>query len=533
MTKNKMCASSFVPDTIAATTGGRTTTDTTTQVASIVGNGNSAGVQAQVSGRIFISIQYLNITYSQDVLAILSNTAATPGHGDPRYVPNVPDSFRTSIKERKVPPAFEKYGLSSSFILNFWKKMMLILMISMIVALALSIEFAMTKWEFLKKIPSAVIREFAQNYLLTQLYSSAGDAVLYSTLQYRAFKFWSKSELLDFIVSVIFLLAVFIVPVWHYFIILKYRKIKNSTENIMNKEVLKSFQESNKGIKLFFENFQDKSKPQQLFLIFLAVRDMLFSLVITMLFAYPLLQITILLVLNIAMIVFLIVKRPFKIIFNLIQQLYYELLVFFALVILLILVGLDMNHSTDDHARDILGKILIMESLLFTYGTLILTIFSVLRIALDFLKGLKKNKEQPAQAKEIPTEENPWAIGLEEIGISFHSNSEQEKPSVLGLNHEEFSKTKSVDEGASPTTVAHSKVNSPQSKLLRSPSGGFESQKAIIKLSKFHKPQTIDQKPEESGNFDITEKSLDLGVQMESASPTNSSPSKRLNVSTL
>ena len=386
---------------------GRTAADATTQVATIASNGDSVGVQAQVSGRIFFSIQYFNITYSDDVLAILQVTQPKPGVGDPAYIPNIPSDTKEEIDKDARPYMFDKYNVPDSFLLNFWKKLVLIAIVLAIVLVFLGVEFALTRCKC-KLIPAMIptlIRSGAQNYLLTQLYSFMGDVILYSTLEYRSIYFKAELVWLSFLLSLFFIGVVVAMLTWHFRFTAKYQRIKRQSNDNGDKELLTKFSTNNQGTKLFFESFKDEFRDQQHFLTILTTRDMIFSLLLTTLFEHPLAQILILFALNIAMFVFLILRKPFKDIFNLIQQLFYETLFFLALVILLASFALDNQGITDMHPRNVLGNILIKLSLVFTYGTMVITVGKVSNIAYKTIKAKREEAEKAKQAKYLQKDE--------------------------------------------------------------------------------------------------------------------------------
>ena len=450
------------------------------------------------------------------MLTILAATAATPGEGDPAYTPDMPDSVKEDITSRRTPYAFDRYGVASSFILNFWKKMMLLIIIFAVVVLTAVIEFAATtwQWKFLPPMIFALARQFPQSYLLSELYSMLGDVVLYSTLQYRTLQFRSKSEWADFFVSILFLLAVFSMPFWHFRFIMKYRKAKETAHFRKNKSVLTFFQESNMGFKLFFDDFKDTFKRQQFFLMFLTGRDLIFSLILTTMFDHPLPQMIIWLALNIGMMIYLFLYKPFKNLFNLVQQVFYEILLFVALIVLLILISLDMRNSADMTTRDVLGKILIFESLLFSYGTILITCLKILFIGFEAFKEYKAKKAQATQAKYASTEEIPAVEATSpenegEIDIS-PSNRPELKASVFSLATEELNHKNQP--------YSHSKTSSIQSNdksnlLLLSTQTQFippdlESKKTIkLKKSKTPHPSNLNREKDanENDNSDVVD----------------------------
>lgn len=378
---------------------GRTATDATTQIATIASNGDSVGAQAQISGRIFFSIQYFNITYSEDVLAILQATQPKPGVGDPAYIPNIPSDTKEEIDRDARPYMFNHYNVPDSFMLNFWKKLILVAIVLAIVLVFLGVEFMLARCKC-KLIPAMIptlIRSGAQNYLLTQLYSFMGDVILYSTLEWRSIYFKQQLVWLSFLLSLLFMGVVAAVLTWHFRFTAKYQRIKRQANDNGDKELLTKFATNNQGVKLFYESFKHEFRDQQHFLTILTARDMIFSLILTTLFEHPLAQILILFALNIAMFVYLGMRRPFKDIFNLIQQFFYETLFFMALVILLISFALDNQGVTDMHPRNVLGNILIKLSLAFTYGTMVITVG---KLGATVQRTLKQKREEAAKAKQ-------------------------------------------------------------------------------------------------------------------------------------
>ena len=503
---------------------GRTAADATTQVASLTGNGDPVGVQAQVSGKIFISIQYFNITYSQDVLAILAQTAVTPGLGSPYYVPDIPDSTESHIVARKVPYAFNKYGVTSSFVMNFWKKMLFLVMISGALVLAFSLEFASQKrtWKYLPIMLLPLLRAVIQNFLLTQLYSFLGDVILYSTLQYRTIKFNTKYEWVDFFVSIFFLLAVLSMPVWHCLFINKYRKILKSEK----KEAITHYRRSNQGCKLFFSDFHDRLRVQQLFLLFLTARDLVFNLILSTMFDHPLPQMIILLTMNLAMIAYIIMKKPFRDLINFVQQIFYEILFFVALIVLIILIALDMNNSTNDGARDVLGKLLIYESFTFSYGTLLITTIKVPLIILAIFKERRQSRPTAPQIKYISTEETPCVLFSEtDNGMSPMSKSQRKLLTTVKLETDE-NYEKNRDEQETPVTEPRVEISFSEKKAQNNPTDleAKSSNRNKVVLSFTPQPLAQGNNPNENEQSEVIDQLLELMPDLGASTITEYKP---------
>jgi len=97
----------------------QTSTSVLLKVYNAITKGSTTGFSAAVAGKIFSNIKYLDIGYSSDLQRALkewkSSFVSVGLDLDP------PQGLRDNAPELGVPPTFEKYDVSSDFLINFWE----------------------------------------------------------------------------------------------------------------------------------------------------------------------------------------------------------------------------------------------------------------------------------------------------------------------------------------------------------------------------------------------------------------------------
>ena len=209
------------------------------------------------------------------------------------------------------------------------------------------------------------IRAVVQNFVLAQLSSIYGDILLFSMLEYRSPNFNSSWSRFSFVSSFVLMIGMLVLLGAHVFLLKNYQKIKHS-----NHESLSQFVNNNKGSFVLFNDFQDYSFVRQSFLLLLTARDLVFSLLLATMFDHPLVESVFILCLNLAMATYLILKPPFKNVFDAAQQLFYEVIALIVNVCILIMAIMDEIHSTGADIRTFIGKFIIATNMVFNFGSL-------------------------------------------------------------------------------------------------------------------------------------------------------------------
>ena len=154
------------------------------------------------------------------------------------------------------------------------------------------------------------LTEAASNFLVTSLYTSIGDIAFFSVLEVQSLSLrsiWSGISFVICIVCIIFALCLFSA---HLTFLLKYRTLK-ATASSDSSERVHNFTKRYESLRVLYEEFSDTSLLKHGFLIVLVVRDIMISLIITILLRYPLFQAILLTCFSVLMCVYLLVSSPF------------------------------------------------------------------------------------------------------------------------------------------------------------------------------------------------------------------------------
>jgi len=369
---------------------GSTATKAATQVTSALSSGSPTGVAAALSGKVFSNIKYLNITYSQELREALENwDSNTISLG---FSIDLPDSMKSNISNDTLPYMFAYYDVSSDFLENFWQNFIMLLILVFIYTFIRLLLFLALKYQRKYFSPAFfnTLRVMAQNFICTQLYGIYGDLILYSCLEWRGFSFTRGLSGLSFAISSLLLIIMIIGFVFHAYLLIKYQRIKKVSEQSKNDKILEKFEKENEGTKVLFRDFKDETIYQQSFLLFFTGKDLLISIILTTLFDHPLLQSTLLVGLNLAMIYYLLGQKPFRSIMDGGQQLFYEVMAFVVHSSVLIMAIFDEKESsTVFDTRIILGKAIIMINICFNYITLVFILVKLISEGYEAFQAFK------------------------------------------------------------------------------------------------------------------------------------------------
>ena len=404
-----------------------------TQAANIISKGKAISLSAAVSGKIFSQIKYLNISYSGELqVALLTWLPSFVSLG---LTPDLPQSMVDKIPERSVPYVFGKYDVPSSFLINFWENLGIIVFVTALWLLLKGLERLGSS----KNQPRIVsltrrCRSMIQNFLITVLYGVYGDLVMFSIVEYRTLVFGWNLSLLSFLLSVILLLAMFGSFLYQIKLLNTYQKLKK--QNPTDSNSLKQFTKNHEGSQVYWKDFKDYSLAPQFFLIFLSSRDLIFSLILATMFKHPLVQTILIMILNCLMIAYLFIKKPFENIIDFGQQLFFECIGFVVNFCVFINAILDTGKYEATAARKNIGKLIIVCNMIFNFVTACFMLFFVAQILVDFyktqqlkraskledLRVLQRNQKPPIPNKETNFDHNTMNNNNSEI-ISFQQES--------------------------------------------------------------------------------------------------------------
>jgi hypothetical protein len=120
-------------------------------------------------------------------------------------------------------------------------------------------------------------------------------------------------------------------------------------------EEIKAFNERNKYWELFYSDFRDDDLWCQAFFAISIVRSVLSSLIITVLYDYPLMQTPYLVIMDVAVISFLYLKNPFNTLRGKLAQYYYETITLLVHLCTFILALQDSFENPSDTVKVIMS----------------------------------------------------------------------------------------------------------------------------------------------------------------------------------
>jgi len=402
----------------------QTTTSALSKVYNALTKGGSSGFSAAVAGKIFSNIKYLDIGYSLELQEALkswqSSFISTGLNLDP------PQSLQENIPELGVPPAFEKYDVSSDFLINFWEGTVFLLIVIALFAVLRALEYCTNASKYIRSA-----RFMIQNLLYSQFYGMCGDIVLLSVLDYRSQDLENGFSSFGLILSATLLIITVIVLGSQFYLLIRYQRLKNNQN--ASQKLLKESQ----GSLITFEDFKGTSLWKQSFLFLLVLRDVLFSLILTTLFEHPLAQTIFILILNLAMVGFLIFCQPFKKLFSLFQQIFYEIVTLAINISVIILAAKDQAEETAYDLRQSTGKFIIVTNLVFNFTVIAFLIFGLYKTFKEAYQEYKAKKVKKTSAISIDSQLADSSL-LHTRGL-MNSNQSQIENSRLNAkrkNHE-------------------------------------------------------------------------------------------------
>jgi len=307
----------------------------------------------------------------------------------------IPDFITSKIMDWSSLDYFSYYDLHKTFLLNFWQIFIaLFLGICLFIParlLDLFLSRQYTNKNFLKilKFP----RLLAQNFIIFVLFSSYGDVLFFSIIQFRSLSLSSTIQVLSFLLSLTLLLLIHIILFFLLRFLWRFFKTKSQIKTKSNKkqpdQILSQLYPD---IQILFHDFKDKQFFHQAFLPILVIRDFIFMLVVGLMFRYPLFQGVIITCLVSIMAIYLFVKRPFKTLLDEIQHLFFESTALLCYMTSSAVSLLDDDSTKFVGIRVFLAKVVVVISVIFEFSVLISAALQVIKVVVDFYMTKRRSR---------------------------------------------------------------------------------------------------------------------------------------------
>jgi len=338
-------------------------------------------------------LRYMKIDYPpRVVLFFISNNAPINldfGIPEPSYL-------RENINQYEVPYQYAKYGISSSFTLNYWDTLSVLALIFAItivlniVAKLLDRKRTMT----IKNIILTLRQVVRWNLLLLVFCSSYDQITLFTYLEVRHLELTQPINIVDFILSILSVIMAIFVLVTCIYLVRTYQKLKKQIvpAGRSGLESMRQFILKWESYKVLYSGYKDYSFITQSFLLFFIGRSILFNLIIIGFYDYPIVQATMITILSILMVTYIFKTKPFVQKSGIIELVLLESIVLVANISVLVLAILDTWPDEYLEKKALFGDIMLYATVSFTLVSIVFMFVEMIEKLIELYKAVKVYK---------------------------------------------------------------------------------------------------------------------------------------------
>jgi len=328
------------------------------------------------------------------------------------------ENFKTS------PPLFAQYGIGSSFMTNFWPTFMTIVIGLAVLSVSFVLKTLLERGQYQGRFYSVVHKIVAGsfNFVIVQVYGCLDDILFNLVLDMKTNPFDTFFSWTSLFCAVGFLALGCSLVFMNMRVVKKYQTIK--IEALARKDMrgVEVFNQRNKYWELFYSEFNDEDFFSQSALAFLIVRSSLSSLTITVFYDYPMMQTSFLMILDGAVILFLMFKQPFATLRGKLAQSYFETVTFLVHSCTFTLALQDTFPTSSETLREVLCSCIIYLNTTLVAGSLLfmgIEIYEIIRLKHESKKY--KKPQEAATNLAIAIEENSSAALQNSISTTTQS----------------------------------------------------------------------------------------------------------------
>jgi len=330
-------------------------------------------------------IKYMDILYPAKVQLMLETMNSNTSTGS--FASKIMKEALEKFPERELPEKFEYFGAKSSFFVNYWPSLFILLIL-------FSVTMGVMLLGSCGQNPSKILNQIAGilkwNMILLLFCGDFGDIVFFTAMELSTAEFDSAESVLSLVVCI----AINSFALW---VLIKILSVNFKIRESKLKENEIEAQWGN--YKTLYAIYKDQSYFQQIFLFIFIIRVSIFNAVIGYFFSNPLFQAILITLVNLSMLLYLIFKRPMKALINLVQQVILEGFLLIFNVCLCILASLDHNEIEAYEFRDGVGEVMVMMNLIVPIVSIVLLALKFVIIRIEAYKEWKAGKE--AEKKSI------------------------------------------------------------------------------------------------------------------------------------
>ena len=293
-------------------------------------NFNSAFVTA--IAKLVKYVKFLQIPLDEeirDALRLNSSGAFSLSYG---FTMKMPQSIQNKFEKRSLPAVLEETGYHSSFIVNHWETMTTYIFLTFLGIGTLVLEFLTRSLPRFKRFALVVRRLrvlLTWNFFLFTFFNTYDDITFFAILEFMTTRFDSIASVMSFIVCLFVIslgihLLLKIVVVSREVLQLK-KRVASLDKSTNSMDI---FHEKWEKYQVFYAGFKDRSFFDQAYLFWFTLRIILCFILVGVLYNHPLIQTMQITLLSLAMLVYLVIRRPIRDPVNYFVLIVYEIFIF-------------------------------------------------------------------------------------------------------------------------------------------------------------------------------------------------------------
>jgi len=335
---------------------------------------------------MFSFIRYMDINYPPKLQLLFNATDANPISFSFDF--SVPDAVNKTLIDYPLADVFEKYKIHSNFIYNMWDSILSLLLVLGVIFMLSLLQKATKKCPKLNNFITRVLQVLKWNIPIMMLCSSCGDIIFYSSLQFQSAPIDSFTSFLCLAVGILMIGLVVYIVYTVYKIVKDFKKQRVKSPNgDVPQEI--SLKDKWGDCEILYAEYHQNSPLSVGYMGLFILRTILFNLVLSSIYKFPLAQASIINIFNLAMAGYLLYFKPMRDCTGFVQLLINELFVNIVCLCVFILAVMDHAGISGQKTRVGVGNVIIQIIKIFNSLGLAFMALSVLLYMRFFTRGLR------------------------------------------------------------------------------------------------------------------------------------------------
>ena len=305
------------------------------------------------------------------------------------------DLLKQHVKSLPLPGKFDHYKLHSSFLVNFFQPMLLLLLALVVILILYFIAWVCKPGNILKKISEKARDTLQWNFLITFLMSHYDEAILYGSFELRlaSSNLDLGLRLLSFLTSLVMLIVILCISIITIIMVRSLIRQISKTEGILRTQKTIDFRHRYKQYQVTYDTFKDSHLTQQSFFFIFTARLIIFHIIIAGPIDHPFAQAILIMTMNTLMLLYLCVRCPIKEKSKLAQYIIQEAILLMVNTCVLTIASLDLAGVESLSTRRMMGDIFLYCNFLLAFLVPVIMVLSVTSKLITMVKSrMKVNK---------------------------------------------------------------------------------------------------------------------------------------------